>query len=91
MKISNFRDYSKSHAGDVHYATVDLISGILWWKKATTIRVFRHGRNHWRAVDSQWDISPLALRQMEMAHFDAPYIQKIKEIDPSQGVYWSFK
>lgn len=55
MKISNFRNYERSGFSSLNYkytATVDVTTGILWWKKTEAKKIAREYLTHWFFVDS---------------------------------------
>ena len=67
MKISNFRAYTKSGLGsrEREHATVDVTTGVLWWKKTEPRGVCRELGGYWFFVDSgqftpRFDVESLA-------------------------------
>ncbi len=48
MKISNFK-YTESNSYEFLYATIDIETGHLFWKKVTTEKIFKR-RLHWAFV-----------------------------------------
>jgi len=70
MEIKNFRDYSRTGQTVLNYryfATVDVTTGYLWWKKTRELRIFRDYTSYWRFMGSG-EYCLDSVRNLETAH-----------------------
>jgi hypothetical protein len=72
MKLSNFRNYRRDGRSAIDwrlYATVDVTTGFLWWKKKTARHIARTyaGAGFWIFVDDGSHTPGYQAEQLELA------------------------
>jgi hypothetical protein len=80
MKYSNFQltktEFSKHGFIDRQHATVDLETGMLWWKKKRNIQIFSNGI-HWQKLGTGDYTENLTIEQLASAYAAKKALEEI--------------